>query len=181
MKDRRELLALLTHKVQHFAVAASDFHKITPQDIAHALGKMHSEAARYFARVKYCGQIEFAERCAELGQIAMLQEIEDIEKWRSRPYWVFDMCAMAIAEATHPQICPWCRGTAEIISQNLRIVCEACRGSGHKVWRASDRANLMGISRQNWSAWTERYKDIQVRTVDRYEDLLASALSKKMA
>ena len=181
--DGRSVLALLTTKVQHFALAPGGNPRFTPEDVAHALGKLKSESAALYARVKYCAQIEFAEDLALSARRQFLLEIYDAKLWRiPRPHWILDMISLAVAEAIHEHICPWCKGIAESINKNgLRISCEACKATGKKYWRDSDRAHLMGTSKQAWSAhWSKRYQDIQTRTVDRYEDLIAAAIPSKL-
>lgn len=181
--DGRAILALLTTKVQHFALAPGGIPRYTPEDIAHALGKIKSEPARLYARIKYCAQTDFAEDLALTARRQFLLEITNAKDWKiPRGDWILDMIYMALTEATHEHICPWCQGVAEVVTKDgKRIGCDGCGATGKRRWRDYDRARLMNTSNQAWSAhWTERYRDLQTRTVDRYEDLVADALPKRL-
>lgn len=178
MKDPRELLGLLTVKVQRFSVAPGGIPAITPEDVAHILGMISNRRTVLFARVKYADQKEFAEELADLMRTQVLQEIEGIAKWRNGPDWVLSMCRLALAESVHPHTCSWCLGRAELIlDEGKRIICDGCKGTGRRTWRDADRAKKMEITKQAWSNhWSDRYRLLCNVTVDRYEDMIVGAI-----
>lgn len=189
----RELLALLTARVQRFHLAPGGIPNITPEDIAHALGMIHHPEARLYARVKYCGQDMFAEELALSMRRHALMSIAKPE-WkvprelpiRGDKEWWLDMCRLALIEAVDPMTCTWCNGRAEVQADSKRIVCSNCRGTGKKGMNNASRARHMGVSREAWGKdsrkgqWATIYREIQVSTVDKYEDLVTGALRKRL-
>lgn len=182
MRDPRELLALLTAKVQRFQVAPGGIPAITPEDVSHALGMIHSDEARLYARLKYAGQSEYAEGVALAIRRHVLLRKAD-KNWRiPRKDWILDMAYMMLAESIDPNVCPWCVGRAEVRPEHgPTITCSACKGTGKKTMRDSDRARLMGVAKSRWSeVWGERYKECQIETLDKWEDIFSGALRKRL-
>lgn len=169
--------------MQRFHLAPGGIPDLTAEDIAHALGMIASEEARLYARIKYCAQLEFAEDLARaMRRYILFRKVDD--KWRiPRPDFLLDMTYLMLAEAVDPHTCSWCQGRAEVKpEQGPVIVCEACKGTGKRAMRDGDRARLMDISKSSWSeTWGERYRDVQIETVDKYEDICGSALSKRLS
>lgn len=189
MRDPRELLALLTAKVQRFQVAPGGIPFLTPQDMAQALGMIKHPSARLYARVKYCQQYDFAEELAINMRYVVLRDLLD-GTWKipreaklgRDVEFILDLCRLAIYEACDPNLCPWCLGRAEVRPETGPvIVCSACRGTGQRTLRGVDRARLLGLPTQRWSDWSERYRDIQAATVDKYEGLICGALRNRIA
>lgn len=178
----KELLSLLTPRVQRFHLAPGGIPNLTAEDIAHALGMIQNDLARVYARVKYADQMEYAEGLVlAIRRHILLRKLD--EEWRiPRKEFILDMSYMMLAEAVDPNICLWCCGRAEIKPETGPvIVCGACQGQGRKKIRDRDRAHVMGISKQSWSSnWNDRYIEIQEETVDTWEDLFAGALKKRM-
>lgn len=170
MSDPRELLGMLAAKVQHFSAAPGGIPALTPEDVAAALGMIQDPVARLYFRVKWVNQYSFAEElaCDFRTRVAVTL---DIGKWRvPRKEWIFDMCCLALAESIDPHVCLWCkgRGSAEIDSRV--VMCDNCKGTGHKQPTDSDRARLMGALKSSWSdTWGKRYQEIQT-LIDRVDD-----------
>lgn len=188
MRDPRELLALLTTRVQRFAVAPGGIPAITADDIAHALGMIQHDTARLYARVKYAGEVRYAEGVAGAirSQLIRSRMIDcDLGKiWRvPRPDFLIDMGYLLLAEAVDPHTCSWCDGRAEVRPETGPvIVCGACKGTGRRPMKDFDRARLMGLAKSSWSeTWSQRYRDAQVETVDRWDDMIAGAIKKRMS
>jgi len=179
----KELLALLAPRVQRFHLAPGGIPSLTPEDVAHALGMIHNDLARVYARVKYAGQYEYSEGLAlGLRRHILVKKVD--ENWRiPRKEFVLDMSFMMLAEAVDPNTCRWCWGRAEVKPEDGPvIVCSACDGQGRRKIRDLDRARIMGISKQSWSTnWAERYQEIQDETVHKWEDLFSGAMKKRMA
>ena len=188
-----KLLALLTARVQRFHLAPGGIPNLTAEDIAHALGKIHHPESRLYARVKYCGQHMFAEELALSMRRYALMNIAKPE-WkvpRKLPThgdkeWWLDMCRLVLIEAVDPLTCTWCDGRAEVQAESKRIVCSNCRGTGKKSMTNADRARHMTISREAWGKeskkgqWSAIYRDIQLATTDKYEDLIVGAIRKRL-
>jgi len=182
LRDSRELLAMLAVKVQHYNPSSGGIPTITPEDVAHILAKIKSPRATLYARIKYSGQDEWAKDLASLMRTQVLQEVEDIARWRGKGGdWVLKLCQMALVESIDPNTCSWCNGVAEVtLEDGQRIECGGCSGTGHRPWRDKDRARLAGITPSAWcNYWSERYRTIQQLTVDRYEDMLYGAIGKR--
>lgn len=179
----RELLALLTVRIQRFQLAPGGIPNITAQDVAQALGMIHNDEARIYARVKYAGQLEYAEGLAlAIRRHIMTRKLDS--GWRiPHPNFLLDMSFMMLAEAVDPHTCTWCDGRAEVRPETGPVIqCGACNGSGRREIRDGDRARLMGISKSSWSdPWGERYRETQIETVDKWEDICGSALKKRLA
>lgn len=177
----QELLSFLTARVQRFHLSPGGIPSLTSDDVAHALGMIHNDLARAYARVKYAGQYNYSEGLAlGLRRHILLKKVED--NWRiPRKEFILDMSYMMLAEAVDPNTCRWCWGRAEVKPENGPvIVCSACDGAGHRKIRDIDRARVMEVSKQSWSNWSDRYKEIQEETVDKWEDLFAGALRKRL-
>lgn len=181
-RDHRELLSLLTTKVQSFENSASSFSKLTPQDIAHAIAKIHSPPARLYLRVKYADQIQFANELGIELLAACGSQIDEIGKWKiPRPGFLGDLCSLALFESINPHVCPWCQGRGEALIDSRVIVCDGCSGTGRRQMQDKDRAGKMNLSKSSWSElWSDRYKEIQ-RIIDIWEDLAAGALRKRLS
>lgn len=191
----RELLSLLTARVQRFHLAPGGIPNLTAEDVAAALGMIHHPEARLYARIKYCGQVAYAEELALAMRRYALDRIAKPE-WevpREAPVgqdkeWWLDMCRMAVAESVDPHTCRTCLGRAETMIDSKRIVCSDCRGTGRKELTQTDRARTMSITRKGWtqdqkrrgSSWAEIYRELQIATVDKYEDLIGGALRNRL-
>lgn len=180
-RDHRELLGLLTTKVQSFDYSGSGFSKLTPQDIAHAIAKINHPAARLYLRVKYADQIEFANELS-IELLSACQYIEGVGKWRlPRSGFVGDLCILALFEAIHPQTCPWCQGRKEALIGSRVVVCDGCNGGGRRQLQDKDRAQRLGLSKSSWSdPWADRYREIQ-RIPDHWEDLAVGAFRHRLS
>src|SRR5690348_6721006 len=108
-KDPRELLTLLTDKVQQFFTLGGDPY-YTSDEVAYILAQIHNPNARLYARVKYAGQMAFAEELA-LSMRSELASTDDIRRWQvPRPDWVLDLARLAISEDVDPNKCRVCKG-----------------------------------------------------------------------
>jgi len=181
MSDPRELLSLLSCKVQRFDVSPGGIATITPEDVAYILGTIKNTKATLFARIKYSGEVQYAPELSDLMRTQVLQEVDGIAKWRNGPDWILNLCRLALAEAIHPHTCSWCRGVAAVTTDDGQVItCGGCNGTGKRTMRDSDRAKLMDISKQAWSNhWVDRYGLLRNITVDRYEDILYGAINKR--
>jgi len=177
--DARELLSLLTVKVQHFSSAPGGIPHITQEDVSHALALIKSPPARLYARVKYADQKLFASELAtEL--LYYCSHIDGFTTWKVRPGNLQSVCALALYEAINPHICPWCHGRKETVIEARVIVCDGCRGSGRRYLTDSDRAKLVNIPKSTWyDSWIDRYKSVQ-QVIDKWEDIVAGALKKRL-
>jgi len=181
MTDPRELLALLSCKVQRFHISPGGIAAITPEDVAYILGTIRNTRATLFARIKYAGESQYAVELSDLMRTQVLQEVDGIAKWRNGPDWVLNLCRLALAEAIHPHTCSWCHGVAEVTTEDGQVItCDGCSGTGKRPMRDSDRARLMDISKQAWSnSWSDRYNLLRNITTDRYDELIHGAIQKR--
>lgn len=203
MRDPRELLALLTAKIQRFQVAPGGIPFLTPQDMAQALayiGKYNPNAA-IFTRFKYLREYFRAEDIA----LRMRRKIGvDLVcgDWKvPRKEFILDLCYLALCESVDPHTCPWCLGREKtlvdqemaeaaqrdikpgqtVLKEGQLIVCSLCHGTGKRTIKQSDRSRLMGVTESAWShSWADKYRDIQVHTVDRWEGVI-DALRPRLA
>ncbi len=178
-REARELLGLLAAKCQHFAAAPGGIPGLTPEDLAHALGTMHEEGLRLFARVKYVGEAEWIDDL--VGVLFRKVTITlDIGTWRvPRRDFIRDMCRLAIIEAIDPQTCLFCGGTAIAIESNKVVPCKHCHEGKRRV-RDMDRAHAMGCIKSSWSQhWSDRYEEVRL-IVDCWDDRLEGALRKRL-
>lgn len=190
MHDPLELLAMLTARVQRFHMAPGGIPAITSDDIAHALGMIHNDEARLYARLKYCHQHTYAEGLALfIRRFILMKKLSD--RWRiPRPGFVFDLSCLMLAEAIDPHVCSWCRGRGErpeIDEENKPTgklkPCDQCHETGRRslALREADRARLMDMSRSAWhNTWDDRYQDAQRDTISKWESIIQGALRKRM-
>lgn len=197
MRDPRELLALLTAKVQRFQLAPGGIPFLTQPDVAAALayiGKYNPNAALY-ARFKYLKEYFRADDLVYRMRLKVMNDLVAGDWKIPRQDFLLDMCYLALAEAIDPHSCPWCLGReavlidSEMAEEALRdlrgkqvrlregqvITCSLCHGSGKRTIKDVDRAKLMAVRPDSWGHhWGDKYKDIQVHTVDRWEDVIGA-------
>jgi len=181
MSDPRELLSLLSCKVQRFDVSPGGIAAITPEDVAYILGTIKDPKVTLYARIIGAKENQFSGELVELMREQLWKEVENISKWRNGPDWQLNLCRLALAEAVHPHTCSWCRGVAAVTTEDGQVItCDGCKGTGKRTMRDSDRAMLMGISKQAWSDhWSDRYNLVRNITVDRYESIIGGAINKR--
>ena len=180
--DPRELLSLLTARVQRFHLAPGGIPVLTAEDIATALGMVKNQDAVLYARVKYCGQHDFAEDVALAIRRRFLWRAAD-ENWKiPRHGFLLDLSRLLLTEAVDPNICLWCNGSGDGRHANGLVVgCDGCNGTGRRKMWDRDRADLVGVSAQSWSnVWGKRYRDMQCETVDKWDDLIFNAVRKRL-
>ena len=164
-KDPRELLTLLTDKVQQFFTLGGDpFY--TSDEVAYILSHVKNPNARLFARVKYAGQLIFSEELARSTRMEVLKT-DNIRKWQApRPDWILDMARLAIYEDVDPFRCPVCKGIETRLIEGKIINCEACKGTGGAYFTDADRARILKLDRSNWSRiWRFRYDFMRGETI----------------
>ena len=178
----RELLALLTARVQRFHLAPGGIPNLTAEDMAHALGLVKNENARLYARVKFTGETESADSLAcAIRRYIMICKLDN--GWRiPRLGFLLDLSRLMVIEAIDPMTCTWCDGTEKDMTETGSvIVCDACHGTGKRRITDADRARLVGISKSSWSdPWGDRYRDTQIETVEKWEDIAVNALKKRL-
>ena len=189
MRDPLELLSMLTARVQRFHMAPGGIPAITSDDVAHALGMIHNDEARLYARLKYCHQHTYAEGLAlYIRRYVLMRKLSD--RWRiPRKDFILDMACLMLAEAVDPHICSWCKGRGERpeIKEGQATgklePCDQCRQTGRRSAELiqADRARLMGLSPQAWhNTWEDRYHDARTDTVLKWEVIIGGALRKRM-
>lgn len=177
-----ELLALLTARVQRFHLAPGGIPRITADDMAHALGMIKIPEAALYARTKFCGEPSLEELALAIRRYAMVRKAD--ASWRiPRKEFLLDMCRLMVWEAIDPHTCTWCLGRAEVRPESGPvIVCDACRGTGQRRLFDSDRARIVGLAKSSWSdPWAERYREIQIETVDKWESIALSAVRRRLS
>lgn len=203
MRDPRELLGLLTAKIQRFQLAPGGIPFLTQSDVAAALsyiGKYNSNAALY-ARFKYLKEYDRAEDLVYRMRLKVMQDLIAGDWKIPREGFLLDLCYLALAEAVDPHSCTWCLGRESVLvdkamaEEALRetrgdqvriregqvIVCSQCRGTGKRTIKDADRTRIMAVRPDVWSRqWRDKYKDIQVHTVDKWEDIVG-ALRPRLA
>ena len=184
MRDPRELLALLTAKIQRFQVAPGGIPAITPEDMAHTLGIIYNDNARLYARLKYCGESTYGEGLALCIRRHIMNKKLD-GSWRvPRKEFLLELSYLILAEAVDPNVCSWCKGRGEVAPETGPVItCGGCQGGGRKAgpMLESDRARLLGLTRQAWNnTWSDRYKEVQAETVDKWEEVVRAAIKKRL-
>ena len=141
---------------------------LSSADVAHVLGCLKNDGARYLARVKWAHQTEYLaplqlELLRWLGNKAMRQN------WRVKPGRLERMVMLALREMEivregavryEPgrEICYRCRGTSRVYSRryNRLFDCTLCAGSGVTTWTEGRRAGECDIERKSWNNWWSR-------------------------
>lgn len=190
-----ELIAWLTADVQGWDRAVMDFEALRRDDVILALAMVKSVPAQLVARIKYADQTEHTgslenellsaiERGA-LGKVVDNLLVGKNQQWKlPRAEFIRDMCRLAIAEMISPRLCPNCCGRGVIggTRRNHKLRdCDRCQKSGRVSYKHSDRASVMGVSRQAWDqSWKERYQAIQC-LIDRYDSIATGGVAKRLA
>jgi len=181
--NSRELLSLLTARVQRFHLAPGGVPNLTAEDVAHALGMLRQEQVRLYARIKYSGQIEYADKLAGMIRVhVMTKKLK--AGWRiPRPDFLLDVGYLMIVESVDPNLCPTCDGRAEVHPEvGPVIMCEKCAGTGKRAWQDADRAAAVRLAKSSWSeTWSDRYKEAKEETVDKWEAICGPALHKRLS
>jgi hypothetical protein len=179
-RDPRELLALLTSKVQQFAVADGGIPAYTASDVAYILAHVDDPMARLYARIKFAGEKQHSEELAESMRISLLY-LDGIGKWRvPRPDWILEMCRLALWEDIDPHVCGTCQGRGSALIEHKLVTCQPCGGSGKVSLRDTDRSRMLNISKSSWSEpWRSRYRRIQSHTLDRWWRIIGAEISRQ--
>lgn len=170
--NARELLALLTAKVQRYVVSDGGIPEVTQEDMSHAMGYIRDKRAALLIGVKYCGRSEDVwELDFALWQSAILRFPEwqrDKEYIKGREF-IRHLCQMALNEHMEEHTCHTCKGTSAKLKEDLKHAfhkdfefCSTCNDSGKVRPSEKDRARIVGVNFKLWERhWSEKYRQIQ--------------------
>lgn len=173
MASTAAVVARLNPKTQHFEENTGGEY-LQGMDVAHVLGCLKHDGARYLARVKWGHQSEYIAPL-ELELLQWLVKKSKRQKWKHKNGRLELMALLALREMEivrvngagyEPgrEICYRCRGTKQVYSRrhNKWFECKLCVGAGVVAWTEGKRADVCNIHRQNWaSRWSRRYDSIQ--------------------
>lgn len=195
-----KLVAMINGNVQKY-VKGIGGPVLTPEDVALALSLVKNKGARLLGRVKYAQQEQYR------GDLIFHLFVEVItlagrERWRipkvTESDELYNICRLAIMEATEPRICRDCggRGFEMVIPgiarrkrgrpkqgevKPLRVECSRCEGKGLLAWRNFTRVRHSGVKRWRWEkVWAKRYREQILTIVDRYEWLFWRGMRYKL-
>ena len=164
---------------------------ITEHDIAHAMGSLWSDGAALLGRVKWAGQEEYMTKLVKF-LVLEVTTLSNQQKWLCTKDEIEKVCRLAIHESISPKLCRSCNGLGELWVKkspgrpkansppDLRIVCQACEGSGTKQLSVSRLAETAGMNWQKFNRhWLQRYGQI-TGIVSKYERLFWSGINRKL-
>lgn len=177
-KDPRELLTLLTDKVQQFVTLGGNPY-YTAEEVAYILAQIPNPNARLYARVKYAGQLAFANELA-LSMRIELSSTDEIRYWQvPRQDWILDLSRIALFEDIDPSKCKVCKGIKFKLIGSKIEVCTGCGGSGNTYLSDAKRAELMQIDKSNWSRlWRDRYDFLRAHTIWSWDNMVGRVIQK---
>jgi hypothetical protein len=180
------LLVKVTARAVPFEIVPSAFHRISSEDVMHALGLIKHDGASLLIRVKWAGQQQFIQDLDLKFWVAVV-DIANSESW---PYpakfkgqeLYRNMGRMALAENIDPNICLECGGSATQITDEGKLEdCKPCRGTGKSHHSERSRARLLGMRWETFRhGWSERYRKVQ-GMVDLWESIGLSVISRRTA
>lgn len=177
-----KFLTYFNAKTQNF-IPIGGKASITPEDIAHILGKIklgteESEVFGHYVRFRHLGVTQNIEDIARYMR-RHLYKIKDSEGWRvPKKDFLLDMCLLSLSEAAYDHICPDCLGRKGGIIEGKYISCRPCGGTGKRRIYDKDRAELLGILESSYSdTWGKRYRKIQL-LLDRWDGILESGFNR---
>ena len=143
-------------------------------DVAHVLGCLKDDGARYLARVKWAHQPEYLVPL-ELELLRWLSQKAMRQNWRVKPGRLERMTMLALREMhivrevgaryePGREVCYRCRGTKQVYSRrhNKWFDCDLCVGTGVMQWTENRRAGACDIHHQSWASWwSRRYDSVQ--------------------
>jgi hypothetical protein len=161
--DVRRVLSRLVAKTAAWDVTPRDTSpgRMLPSDIQASLGLVRSRFGQGLVLAKWCHDFTMLpEVQAEL--IVRFQRAVRGKKPHVRDKQTIDsVCWLAIEELIDPNLCKVCGGAGErfSIKRKLRLVCEACAGSGRKAPSNRARARYCGLNEKTWRlGWASRYE-----------------------
>lgn len=186
-----ELIAMLVAKVERYEPTSSPtFGALRREDINLALALVSSLPARLLVRIKYadeCSNINTLEEaiCCQIerGLLSHVEQFAAPQRWKTpRPYFLRDMCRLAICETVSPKLCWQCNGHEGWYNREGKwLPCERCAASGLGSYSHRKRAQIMGVHEAAWKiSWAERYHEIQ-NVLDRIESLGLSGMAKRLS
>ena len=149
-----ELLGRLAGKCSWATEASGgSFGGLSSSDVAYTLSGLSKEHWAYT-------QVRYFHDPAPMPQLVEWILANTPDSRHSLP-----MAMLAILESVSPRKCTSCSGRGEQHHKYGRIVvCDRCRGSGNQPFAASERARLIGISRQVFQRkWANRYDNVYRR------------------
>ena|SRR6185436_3691452 len=130
---------------------------LTWEDIAAALSRITNPAARALIAAKYAyHEGDITETRIYLYRSFMDRFPRAYKTTGHRPGMVLNVCHMLVFEAVDPLTCHTCHGRAEAVVDSLKVVCEACRGSGKA---RLDYQLYLGLTDGQWKHWEQVLHD----------------------
>jgi hypothetical protein len=166
-------------------IIPSSFHRICPEDVLHALGKIKHEGASLMVRVKWAAQEQFRYDLEVAFWLAIV-DLANAEKW---PYprkfkgkeFYRNMGRLALAENISPNICLECGGCGQEITPEGKLEdCKPCRGSGRSQHSDRSRARILEMPWETFrQGWIDRYRQVQ-GMADMWESIGLSVIAKSL-
>ncbi|MGI0119064.1 hypothetical protein [Zooshikella sp. RANM57] len=134
--------------------------QITGYDIAAALsfGQL-SKPAYYFARAKYCDDIQAIKKLEE-HLIAFIQCEITMNNWPLGEGSIAGITELVIKEGVYGVRCKKCKGNGNIYTKHTKLssieYCSRCNGSGFGALSQRERARTADIPLTTWNRHWER-------------------------
>lgn len=170
--NAKELLALLTAKVQSYVISSGGIPEVSQQDVSHAMGYIKDRNAALLIGVKLCGRSDdIWELDIALWETILFQFPEWRKEGKYTPgkEFIRHMCQTALNEHMDNHLCPTCKGTSARLKEDLKhafhsdfLFCSTCMDSGRVHPSEETRADIIGVDRKIWrKVWSSKYRRIQ--------------------
>lgn len=180
MSDARELLAMMTVHGIEIGRPFGGIPRLTPLDIAGAMGMGLDPAGASLLLAKYChdGQ-QYAE--LRVYWFERVMERKQAQAWKSdRPGLFKGLADVTLEEHVGHNLCRWCRGTGSVMARQKPVDCAPCGATGRKYYRPHKLAGGIGIKPQSYSAaWADRVAWCRVE-LNRWEIEAADRLGRAL-
>lgn len=149
-----ELLSKLEAKTQDLSYVSPAWEKLTPADIAHALGKISKEAA-LFARLIHLRQEAYRNGLLD-HLVKFLTKRAKIDRWKVQDRQRVQNIADAAITLYRGHRCPQCNGVGEL-TVPLKVKCGQCSGSGWRLITVHEIAQFIGVNDEAYTkTWRHR-------------------------
>ena len=174
-----EIISILNARSPDMRMLPRGYGALSQIDIAHALGRVENDGARYLGRVLWAEQDQLATPLADCLYSQLLSHARRY-RWKNTKA-LFNLSRLSVQLYCHPKRCVKCKGIGQRHIANKVYICARCNGS---TWHVDSQATLarhIGVGKDAWSrVWEYRLKEALAILGDMERELLKD-LSKIMA
>ena len=175
-ESKADVLTLLSAHAQTYEISASDWNRLTWEDVAHAIADIKNEGARWLGRIYILDQKEF---CLDLINY-LVRDVIVRRRIKNHTLRLDQVCMLALYNFIGVPWCQTCHGAEQIQDEKIigKFTCPDCDGVRTKR-KPTERelANTLGVPVSGWHyIWAPRY-DEATDTLERLFDIVNGGIA----